>query len=907
MTSSAPAGILAALGPSCRDNARRQLLLGQTVLNGIDYVEFESVPSGVPNTPDIPTLHVHFLNAVPVGAYGLVADPSRILVLGGARIVGVTVTSATVAGGGTRLDLVVDQQGDFSAYLLAIGWRRDDRGNWVYQFADLDRLFSVAAVNFRPGCPVDFDCAPDDDCPPGTLTEPALDYLSRDYASFRQLLIDLVAQRSPTWLERSPADLGITLLELFATEGDHLAYLQDAVANEAYLDTARQRESAKRHAKLVDYQMHDGRNAQTWVNAQVDGQKRVIPAGVQLVTRISAPLRFDRVPLAVPTPQPTTAPPTQLHPPSNYVLTPPIDDYETDPALAAVRVFETMRSTDVDERCNELQIHTWGNEQCCLPIGATTAHVYAAATIGGQRKAIRPPLKAGDLLLLEEVRGPESGAPADADPTHRQVVEIVRVSPDPSTTNAGPVAEQLHDRLYLAALAAGDKLTPAVGIVPVADTLPLVEVAWRPVDALRFPLCLSTVIDETTSVGQISVARGNILLADHGRTVVETVESATPFGGDRLRIRLERAPLTMACNPPTPGCDTGAPVARDCDPWEARPALGVEVMRATGPERWCVVRDLLSSDDTDNDVVVDVDDAGRPVLRFGDGDYGRRLVDATSIRVTYRIGNGRAGSIGADGIAHIVIPDPLPAGWPISVLSVRNPLPATGGVDAETIEEVRQHAPAAFRATQFRAVTAEDYRRAALTVEGVAGAVASFRWTGSWYTVYVGVDPADPDMILTDARGQTRLAPSFRKSVVDVLDRYRLAGYDLEVRPGQYVPLDITISLCLKPGFFRGDVVEAVLEALAGRGRSGQGGGLFDAANLTFAQPVYLSHVYAAVQAVEGVDSADVLVFRRHGRQPEGELEQGFIPIGAWEIAQLDNDPSRMENGSLIVTAGGGS
>src|SRR4029079_12830071 len=109
-------------------------------------------------------------------------------------------------------------------------------------------------------------------------------------------------------------------------------------------------------------------------------------------------------------------------------------------ALAAVRVFETIGETNVDERCNELRIHTWGNERCCLPTGATSAHVYAVAAVAGTRKAIRPPLKKGDRLLLEEVKGPETGAEADADPTHRQVVEIVRVSPDPSTTNAGPIA-----------------------------------------------------------------------------------------------------------------------------------------------------------------------------------------------------------------------------------------------------------------------------------------------------------------------------------------------------------------------------------------------------------------------------------------------------------------------------------
>jgi hypothetical protein len=58
---------------------------------------------------------------------------------------------------------------------------------------------------------------------------------------------------------------------------------------------------------------------------------------------------------------------------------------------------------------------------------------------------------------------------------------------------------------------------------------------------------------------------------------------------------------------------------------------------------------------------------------------------------------------------------------------------------------------------------------------------------------------------------------------------------------------------------------------------------------------------------VDGVESANVTVFHPHGRDPENELDNGRIPIGAWEIARLDNDPSYMENGTLTISAGGGS
>jgi hypothetical protein len=877
-------------------------LLGQTALNGIDFVEFEEVPAPVP-PPVLPAkhvLHVHFLNPVPAGAFGLPGNPAQLHVHGGTRIVGIgIVDSAASAADPNVIDVEVEAQGDFSPYLLTIGWSRDTDGIWRFDFDGVDRLFSVAPVNFRPGCPIDFDCAPTNDCPPDVLDEPMLDYLARDYASFRQMLLDLVAQRNPNWTEQSAADLGIALLELFAYEGDQLSYFQDAVANEAYLDTARQRVSAKRHARLVDYQMHDGRNAWTYVHFEVNGQGSMAP-GQQLVTRISAPMRFDRVPGGGPAQQPTSAPGTTLHQVTD-------SDYRTDPALAPVRVFETATSARVDPRNNELHLHTWGNDQCCLPRGSTTAHVYAvdAAT------AVRPPLAVGDYLLLDEVLGPETGAAADADPSHRQVVQIEHVAPDPSTSTSGSVADHMHDPLFLADIdPVSGEPKPAPSGTPIISTLPLVEVTWRKVDGLTFPLCLAATLSDGTQVRRISVARGNIVLADHGRSIIEQHCNLQLSGAPTFRLRLSQGPLTMQCQPaavPIAFPPVGERPDLTCDVRDAQPAIALRAAPVGMPSAiWQPVPDLLSSTEFERQFVADVDDQGRAVLRFGDGEYGERFLDVDHADVWYRVGNGHAGNIGADSLAHIVLPDPLPAGWP-DITLLRNPLPASAGTDAELIEQVRQYAPAAFRASQLRAVTEQDYTDAALTITGVNGAVASFRWTGSWYTVFVGIEPTDPENVLTDARGITRLDPTFLLHVQDSLTRFRLAGYDLEIRSARYIPLDITIQLCVSPGYFRGDVAHAVSLALsAGIGPSGAPG-LFNPARLGFGQPVYLSRVYAAVENVRGVESAVVTVFHPHGRDPAGELESGSIPIGVWEIARLDNDPSNMENGTLTIVAGGGS
>jgi hypothetical protein len=161
--------------------------------------------------------------------------------------------------------------------------------------------------------------------------------------------------------------------------------------------------------------------------------------------------------------------------------------------------------------------------------------------------------------------------------------------------------------------------------------------------------------------------------------------------------------------------------------------------------------------------------------------------------------------------------------------------------------------------------------------------------------------------VLTDQRGLTRLDPEFKQTVLDILTRYRLAGYDLEIRSARYVPLDIDVHLCAKAGYFAADVAQAVAIALSsGVGPTGVPG-FFNPKNFTFGQTVYLSPIYAAIEKVEGVESATVTAFHRHGREPVDELATGKLPIGAWEIARLDNNPSNMENGTLTITAGGGS
>ena len=145
-----------------------------------------------------------------------------------------------------------------------------------------------STVSFVVDCPSELDCVAEPGPPPPAPPGPELSYLAKDYASFRRLLFDRLAVTMPAWREEHVPDIGVTLVELLAYVGDQLSYHQDAVATEAYLDTARQRISVRRHARLVDYRMHEGCNARTWVCVDTD-RDVTLPADVSFVTGSTDP------------------------------------------------------------------------------------------------------------------------------------------------------------------------------------------------------------------------------------------------------------------------------------------------------------------------------------------------------------------------------------------------------------------------------------------------------------------------------------------------------------------------------------------------------------------------------------------------------------------------------------------
>ena len=826
----------------CCDPRRLQAVKEAGVRNGIEYVEVvdsEAPPAGLERQR---TLVVRLLQ--PPG--GLTPE-ANVVIEGGERIPTVAASTppaadvpaltALVDDPSTVLFVRTDSTGDFSVYTLRLvaGAGSEEPP------AGFDPRLAAVEFSFKVECPADFDCGEKCTCGRAQAEAPTIDYLAKDYSSFRSLMLDRMALLAPGWTERAPADVGVALVEALAYVADELSYRQDAVATEAYLATARRRPSLRRHARLVDYAVLEGANARARVRVLVNADGVPLARGTPLLTRVpELPAVFEA------------------------------DTPEHRAALAAgAETFETVEDALLYESHERFEFWTWGDAGCCLPRGATSA------TLVGHH----PDLKVGDVLVLVEVASPTAGK-KDADPAKRAAVRLTSV-----LASVDPSGGLFHDP-------------------PTGDPVDVTEIAWHEEDALAFPLCIS--VEEQPDL-VVSEAWGNIVLADHGRTVVgeelgDVPKPVLELAGNepcdpceqekpadvpaRFRPALAEGPVTHARPAPTPADSATATLA--ADPRTATPVVVLAGTLQAATEPWRPRRDLLGSDGDAAELAVEVEDDGTARIRFGDGVHGRRPEPETSFTATYRVGNGVAGNVGANAIAHVVTTEN-------AVVGATNPLPAAGGVEPEHADAIRRDAPEAFL-VQERAVTEDDYARVSERSPQVQRAAATFRWTGSWHTVFV----------TADRTGGRPVDAGFEDGLRAHLDRYRMAGYDLEVDGPRFVPLEVELLVCVEPEHFRAHVVAAVRDVLSSGVRADGTLGLFHPDRFTFAQPVYLSAIVAAAQAVPGVESVRPKVFQRQRDDATSALDSGVLEMGRLEIARLDDDPSFPEHGVLTLTAGGG-
>jgi len=747
-------------------------------------------------------LIVTFLAPITPAQQVYLTNPLSYTLTGGQRLFP-RILSATPGSDNQSVALALSGLGDFSIYTLTVNG------------PDIDPFFGSAKFRFRLACDDPFDCAtPSAQAAPQPEMAVAIDYLTRDYAGFRQALLDFIPTRMPAWTERNEADLGMVLVELFSATADNLSYMQDRVANEAFLDTATQRRSVAGHLALIGYQMDDGASAHTWLQFQVNAQQPLL-AGFKVSNNPSA---------------------------------------SDDPVI----VFETLADAQLDPAGNQMSLYDWGNTGCCL-----SKTQFSAALAGDFEH-----LKLGDYLIF------------DAGASQRDVVQLTA---DPQIVEVS-----------------------SAGSPPASVTVTIVT--WGEKTPLTHDYCVSS-----------TVVRGNAVPATHGETVSETLRllseqqkaevnaeiAARPAGAriPRQRLSLSQAPLAhLDSSTITLGLPVGSTTSTQItNSFTARPPHSISTLQLTvDGDLWQEKTSLLESGPNDTVFRVEMDDAGDATVVFGDGVFGLRPSETSTVIATYRVGGGSSGNVSADSLVLA-----RPGGTAPWLNSVTNPLPAVGGRDWESRDHARRIAPASFH-DPVVAVSAADYQEAAAAFIDSSGkrviqrANANFLWTGSWLTVTLTVDPL----------GTEGLTDDLKQQLANYLNTRRLSGYDIQISGPVYVPVDLALQISIAKGSQQSDVEQALLQVFSSGTLPNGSPGFFHPDNFTFGDNLFASRIYAAAMAVPGVQAVTIgQLARSHSAQPAQEtalnLAQGFLSVGTDEVIRLDNDRNFPENGTLTIMTSG--
>ncbi|MHB9129730.1 MAG: putative baseplate assembly protein [Armatimonadota bacterium] len=262
-------------------------------------------------------------------------------------------------------------------------------------------------------------------------------------------------------------------------------------------------------------------------------------------------------------------------------------------------------------------------------------------------------------------------------------------------------------------------------------------------------------------------------------------------------------------------------------------AQGTVLVTISG-NAWQEVEHFADSTPTDHHFRVDRDGLDHTVVLFGDGKYGAIPPTGSAIVITYLITLGPEGNLAPHLITELPSPI-LVNGQPLSV-TVDNPIPATGGADAESHEHARLLAPAVLRST-WKAVTKADYQALCMTFPGVSKAqVLDLNDETSLriYTVRVVIAP----------EGGGAPSPQLKADLRAFLEARRMVTIDIYVDEPVYRTVPVSATLYIYPDQDADQVRQHASLALTEH---------FAFESQTFGRAVYTSDLIALLDGVAGV------------------------------------------------------
>ena len=293
---------------------------------------------------------------------------------------------------------------------------------------------------------------------------------------------------------------------------------------------------------------------------------------------------------------------------------------------------------------------------------------------------------------------------------------------------------------------------------------------------------------------------------------------------------------------------------------------------------WRLQDSLSFSREGQEDYLIEIDEDDQATVIFGDGAFGAIPAPGAQISISYRVGGGLKGNVIAGGIQTIVDAPQLA----LIAAQVTNPGAATGGAEREDIADAVRHAPGVFRSLK-RAVTADDYEALALEFTGVGKVRAEGT---NWNTVTLFIAP----------QGGGHVSDILEANLLAYFEDKRPVSTLIEIQDVDYVQIYVTAEVDVESYYSADEIREAVQDAIADLLA-------FDAVD--FAQTIYLSKLYEAIEAINGVKGVNISEFRRNNEAAGVIHVEGKLVLGSNEVPEIPAADPDYAKGARVTTSGG--
>jgi predicted phage baseplate assembly protein len=242
-----------------------------------------------------------------------------------------------------------------------------------------------------------------------------------------------------------------------------------------------------------------------------------------------------------------------------------------------------------------------------------------------------------------------------------------------------------------------------------------------------------------------------------------------------------------------------------------------------------------------------------PLIRMEDGSaqtFGATPESGATVRVPiYRAGGGVQGNLEAGALRLMRTSIPF-------VARVQNIVPAIGGVDAESIDDLKARAALLVRARD-RAVSKGDFE---LLVHQAAPSIARTKClagseVGSPGTVVVLVVPDVPEGRVPFE--VLRPSQEVLDSVQEFINERRLVGTTVRIEPPRYLGISVAARIALAPGVEAPQVFQRADLAIANFIHPLIGG--YDGTGWPFGRDISVGDMYGVLQKVPGIAYLDVV------------------------------------------------